>query len=101
MGETRCGCEVQGGEKNCQVSRRLDVDFLLPVWRTVLSEDLGSAASPLVYTDKEGRRVTDDRFAIGPSTRRQNVDDGRMDVDFDRGPCEYFYFSDIDILVLS
>ncbi|KAF3480542.1 phosphotransferase family protein [Arthroderma uncinatum] len=48
-------------------------------------QDLSNATS-LVYTNKDGEQVTDDRFAVGPSTSRQNTDDGRMDVSFDRGP---------------
>ncbi|KAK2863701.1 hypothetical protein FQN49_004075 [Arthroderma sp. PD_2] len=48
-------------------------------------EDLSNATS-LIYTDKDGKQVTDDRFAVGPSTSRQTIDDGRMDVNFDRGP---------------
>ncbi|KAL1874972.1 hypothetical protein Plec18167_005640 [Paecilomyces lecythidis] len=47
-------------------------------------QDLISAPS-LVYTDKEGKEVTDERFAVGPSTSRQNTDDGRMEIEFDRG----------------
>ncbi|PGH13534.1 hypothetical protein AJ80_06284 [Polytolypa hystricis UAMH7299] len=47
--------------------------------------DLMSARS-LVYTNGETSEIVDDRFAIGPSTSRQGTDDGRLSVDFDRGP---------------
>ncbi|OAL72412.1 hypothetical protein A7D00_3411 [Trichophyton violaceum] len=43
-------------------------------------------ATCLTYTNKNGKQVTDDRFTIGPSTSRQNFDDGRASVKFDRGP---------------
>lgn len=49
-------------------------------------QDLASPSS-LDYTDKDGNQVTDDRFAVGPSTSRQNTDDGRQNIEFDRGPC--------------
>lgn len=50
-------------------------------------QDLVSTQS-LVYTNIEGKEITDERFAVGPSTSRQNTDDGRMEIEFDRGPCE-------------
>lgn len=50
-------------------------------------QDLVSTPS-LVYTNIEGKEITDERFAVGPSTSRQNTDDGRMEIEFDRGPCE-------------
>jgi hypothetical protein len=42
--------------------------------------------SPL-YVDEHGVPVTDPRFAVGPSTGRESLDDGRATVEFDRGPC--------------
>ncbi|KAG5960059.1 hypothetical protein E4U57_000293 [Claviceps arundinis] len=52
------------------------------------AEDLkGENVTALVYTDSQGRRVEDPRFVVGPSTSREMFDDGRDDVDFDRGPC--------------
>lgn len=53
--------------------------------------DLTSARS-LAYRDEEGREIVNEHFAVGPSTSRQNTDDGRLDVCFDRGPCEWFGF---------
>lgn len=39
-----------------------------------------SSSSPgLQYTDKDGNYAVDERFAVGPSVSRQNVDDGRAD----------------------
>ncbi|KAM5464249.1 hypothetical protein MauCBS54593_007068 [Microsporum audouinii] len=43
-------------------------------------------ATSLTYTNKNGEQITDDRFAVGPSTSRQNIDDGRAGINFDRGP---------------
>ncbi|KAG6188753.1 hypothetical protein E4U36_006301 [Claviceps purpurea] len=52
-----------------------------------LAEDFGGGNIPaLVYTDDQGRRVEDSRFVVGPSTGREMVDDGRDEIDFDRGP---------------
>ncbi|PGH15602.1 hypothetical protein AJ80_05466 [Polytolypa hystricis UAMH7299] len=48
-------------------------------------QDILSAKS-LVYTDKDGNQITDSRFAIGLSTSRQNTDDGRKEIEFERGP---------------
>src|SRR5690242_20503523 len=52
-------------------------------------KDLASPATnePL-YTDANGIDVIDPKFAIGPSPGRELIDDGRSDVEFDRGPCK-------------
>ncbi|OGM49762.1 hypothetical protein ABOM_001798 [Aspergillus bombycis] len=49
-------------------------------------QDLASSAPCVKYTDHNGGTVVDNRFAIGPSVSRQNNDDGRIDMDVDRGP---------------
>lgn len=49
-------------------------------------QDLPSADS-LVYTNKDGEQITNGRFATGPSTGRENTDDSRKEMEFDRGPC--------------
>lgn len=41
-----------------------------------------------LYIDENGVDVIDARFAIGPSTGRELIDNGRATIDFDRGPCE-------------
>ncbi|KKZ65762.1 hypothetical protein EMCG_08437 [[Emmonsia] crescens] len=48
-------------------------------------QDLPSAQS-LVYANKDESQIINDCFAIGPSTSRQNTDDGRKEIEFDRGP---------------
>ncbi|PYI18480.1 hypothetical protein BO99DRAFT_167219 [Aspergillus violaceofuscus CBS 115571] len=48
--------------------------------------DLDRSVPSLQYTDKDGNRAVDERFAVGPSVSRQNVDDGRAALGFDRGP---------------
>ena len=52
------------------------------------SKDLIKAphGQPL-YVDAAGDYVKSTRYAIGPSTGRENIDNGRAIVDFDRGPC--------------
>jgi hypothetical protein len=53
------------------------------------AEDLdGPKIDSPLYTDADGAQVTDARFAIGPSTGREFIDDGRATIDFDRGPCK-------------
>jgi hypothetical protein len=49
----------------------------------------GSALPPLTYIDLEGRKVSDPRFVVGPSTGREMFDDGRGTIEFDRGPCKF------------
>ncbi|KAH6678552.1 hypothetical protein B0J14DRAFT_625117 [Halenospora varia] len=51
------------------------------------AKDLAAPATnePL-YTDANGIDVIDPKFAIGPSTGRELIDNGRSDVEFDRGP---------------
>jgi hypothetical protein len=54
------------------------------------AEDVGGhASSPLTYLDHEGRKVNDSRFVVGPSAGREMFDDGRADIEFDRGPCKF------------
>ncbi|KAK1144575.1 hypothetical protein N8T08_005448 [Aspergillus melleus] len=48
--------------------------------------DNGLSTPSLEYTHKTGATIVDDRFTIGPSVSRQNNDDGRLEMDFDRGP---------------
>ncbi|EGC45217.1 phosphotransferase enzyme family protein [Histoplasma capsulatum var. duboisii H88] len=48
-------------------------------------QDLPSAET-LVYRSKDDKQIIDNRFTIGPSTSRQNTDDGRNEIEFDRGP---------------
>ncbi|KAK9364515.1 kinase-like domain-containing protein [Lipomyces kononenkoae] len=90
-----------------RIWERLDVDVQLKVLKQIAKyqeswtftcfdrfgglyykEDLASDTPSLVYTNKEGQRITDHRFAVGPSPSRHNSDDGRMQVEFDRGPCK-------------
>ncbi|KAE8350734.1 hypothetical protein BDV28DRAFT_33292 [Aspergillus coremiiformis] len=49
-------------------------------------QDLAYSAPSVKYTNTNGTTIVDDRFAIGPSMSRQNNDDGRVEMDFDRGP---------------
>jgi hypothetical protein len=66
------------------------------MWTAVSFQQYGSLyckhdltpAKSLVYRRGEESEIVDERFAIGPSTSRQNVDDSRSSLDFDRGPCE-------------
>ena len=42
----------------------------------------------LLYIDANGVNITDRKFAIGPSTGREFIDNGRVTIGFDRGPCK-------------
>ena len=49
--------------------------------------DTKNSTGPL-YTDENGVDITDAKFAVGPTTNRESVDNGRATVEFDRGPCK-------------
>jgi hypothetical protein len=40
------------------------------------------------YVNANGNEIVDKNFAVGPSTGRESVDDGRATIEFDRGPCK-------------
>lgn len=41
-----------------------------------------------LYIDANGVDIADAKFAIGPSTGRESIDNGRVSINFDRGPCK-------------
>ena len=45
-----------------------------------------------LYTNADGNDIMDENFAIGPSTGREMIDNGRRAVNFDRGPCKIAAF---------
>ena len=53
------------------------------------AEDLDRSTQSLSYTNHQDITVTEPRFAVGPSTARGFNDDGRSNVEFDRGPCKF------------
>ncbi|KAL9121399.1 MAG: hypothetical protein Q9187_002038 [Circinaria calcarea] len=52
------------------------------------AQDLDEEHSPQspLYIDQYNVEVTNPKYAIGPSTGREFIDAGRLDVNFDRGP---------------
>ncbi|KAK6000893.1 hypothetical protein QM012_002976 [Aureobasidium pullulans] len=42
-----------------------------------------------LYFDAKGNHIVDEKFAIGPSTSRENFDHGRATIEFDRGPWRF------------
>lgn len=65
------------------------------------SSDLTNCDECTVFK-AEGSRVKEPDFSIGPSTGREFVDDGRMALDFDRGPCKEIHRYAVSfILILS
>lgn len=53
------------------------------------SSDLDDA-SGCVLVQEDGTELEEPRFTIGPSTGRDFIDDGRITLHFDRGPCKAF-----------
>lgn len=51
------------------------------------TQDLDEHTQSPLYFDQHGVAITDPRFAIGPSTGREFIDDERAAIEFDRGPC--------------
>jgi hypothetical protein len=52
-----------------------------------ISKDLEDThSSQPLYIDANGHQITNENFAIGPSTARETLDSGRAAIDFDRGP---------------
>jgi hypothetical protein len=52
--------------------------------------DVGGLALPtLKYVGHEGKKVSDPRSVVKPSTGREMFDDGRGTIEFDRGPCKF------------
>lgn len=68
--------------------QKLWTDVSFPQFGSLYYKNDVTPAKSLVYAKEETGEIVDDRFAIGPSTSRQNTDNGRLDIDFDRGPCE-------------
>ena len=55
------------------------------------AQDLeGNSLQSSLYTDQHGVSIKEPRFVVGPSTGREFVDDGRMAIEFDRGPCKIY-----------
>lgn len=51
-------------------------------------EQIDKPSTGLYYSDKFSEMVRDDeRYVFGPSSSRLNNENGRMDIEFDRGPC--------------
>lgn len=51
-----------------------------------------STGNEPLYVDANGIDIIDEKFAIGPSTGRESIDDGRATINFDRGPCKISVF---------
>ncbi|KAH7397042.1 kinase-like domain-containing protein [Phaeosphaeria sp. MPI-PUGE-AT-0046c] len=47
-----------------------------------------SRSQPL-YIDTNGDQITNEQFAIGPTTSRETFDNGRGEIEFDTGPCKW------------
>jgi hypothetical protein len=53
------------------------------------TSDVPGRLPDYLYVDAEGTKVVDDRFAVGPAIGREWVDEGRVLLDCDRGPCKF------------
>ncbi|KAF2685338.1 hypothetical protein K458DRAFT_403544 [Lentithecium fluviatile CBS 122367] len=58
----------------------------------------GATGNKPLYVDADGINVVDERFAVGPSTGREFLDDGRATINFDRGPCKISVHNEISFL---
>ena len=52
------------------------------------AKDLVDNMQCLSYVNSDGVKIDDTKFCVGPSTVRDSVDNGRMSIEFDRGPCK-------------
>lgn len=86
MGQTCRAGQVQGTRKSRLLPGALVPDLLSQYGSLYYRSDLDPSSPILQYTDKDGNHAVDERFAVGPSVSRQNVDDGRAKLDFNRGP---------------
>lgn len=76
-------------EKIVEIEKTLASTSFREIGSLYYTEDLEHPArKETLYTDVTGRPMANDRFHIGPTTDRKSFDDGRADIDFDRGPCE-------------
>ncbi|KAI5196877.1 hypothetical protein E4T39_07553 [Aureobasidium subglaciale] len=94
------GVELESFLPEMKIQERLEVVKAVAgyqkSWASVSFEQFGSLYFPedidgpalptLKYVDHEGRKVSDSRFVVGPSTGREMFDDGRANIKFDRGP---------------
>jgi len=53
------------------------------------ASDVTGRLADHLYIDSEGTKVVSDRFAVGPITGREWIDEGRALLDCDRGPCKF------------
>ncbi|KAL4954537.1 hypothetical protein BDW69DRAFT_193970 [Aspergillus filifer] len=74
---------------------RLDVNVQFKAWSEVsfmqygslyYSKDLSRPTTALHYTKQDGESTVDDWFAVGPSVCQKNLENGRGDMGFYRGP---------------
>ena len=52
------------------------------------AQDIEKHTKEPLCVEMEGVESRYPKFAVGPSTARENVDAGRLGVEFDRGPCK-------------
>jgi hypothetical protein len=63
---------------------------LQAVWSSASYEGYGSMYYASDLSNQPQLPIHGKKFALGPTTGRDWNDDGRQNVSFDRGPCEYF-----------
>ncbi|KAL3485649.1 hypothetical protein BJX62DRAFT_229350 [Aspergillus germanicus] len=80
--------ENASGVSLSKIWDNLDVDLQFKVLKKIATHQRAwsDSDSGLCYTKKDGKEITDERFTVGLSISRQNVDCGRAKMDFDRGP---------------
>lgn len=54
-----------------------------------------------LYIDKNGNRISNPRFVVGPASHNERVIHGRDSLDCDRGPCKPSYLPPSVMVYLS
>lgn len=99
--EKAAGAQLNEFWPNMNIEARFEVVKTIAgyqhAWRSISFAQYGSLyysrdldhPKTCVLTRSDGSLVTEPSFAVGPSTGRDHFDDGRIAVDFDRGPCKF------------
>ncbi|KAL3478146.1 kinase-like domain-containing protein [Aspergillus californicus] len=71
---------------NLDVDQQFKVLKKIAMYQRTWSDVHISVRQRSALPNQDRKEITDERFAVGPSVSRKNVDCGRADLDFDRGP---------------
>ncbi|PWY77778.1 phosphotransferase enzyme family protein [Aspergillus eucalypticola CBS 122712] len=83
--------EKVGGIQLNKVWPRMNIKQRFELAKTIARYQKAWMSNGCILVNEDGSQFKDDQFAISPSTGRGFLDDGRIDVDFDRGPWDKLY----------